>query len=263
MIEEFDYPEEALKYLNILIKGANDFVASNQIDYLIELIKEDMEDQSYQVFKTYLNLIFNSLPVKILPYFLENLIKLQDPYWFIQKLINFLIKANRPIYQIKGLQLIQKIKDDSYIPYVFPLIYHAHLPLQKEAIKTIMLNGECSEKLLESDLKSRSEKKRMIARKVLKKVNPDNLRLMLEELESSDFIERIHAIKILAASGDRKWISKITNCLNDHDLSVKKAAIDALSQLGGKKAKKILNQKLLIEDYLPLRNIIQEHLENF
>jgi hypothetical protein len=258
-----DHPQEALDYLNALVFSARTSIASNQIDYLIELIKNDMESQPFPTFREYLNSIFSKIPAKILPEFLELLIKLRKPYWFLQRLINFLIDAKRPIYQIKALQLIQKVKDDSYIPLVVPLIYHAHPPLRKEAILTIKANPGCAEKMLESDIKSRSEKKRSIAKKVLRQINPENLRLALEMIDSQDFLERIHSIQTLAKTHNRKWISKITALLNDPDLAVRKAAIEAISHLGGKKAKKILNQKLLHEDYLPLRSIIQEQLENF
>ncbi|TFH29388.1 MAG: HEAT repeat domain-containing protein [Promethearchaeota archaeon] len=261
---EIDHPQEAWMYLNTLISSAKKSIASSQIDYLVNLIKEDMDDQSFATFRDYMNRIFSILPASLLPYFLESIITLNEaePYWFIQKLINFLINANRPIYQIKGLQLIQQIKDDSYVPYVIPLIYHSHKPLRKEAIKTIITNPGCAEKIVENDLRSRSENKRILAAKLLRKINPDNIRLALEQIESTDFIERIHAIQVLATSNDRKWVAKITPYLNDPDLSVKKVAIEAISQLGGTKAKKILNQKLLLEDYLPLKTIILEQLKN-
>ena len=258
-----DRPHEALDYLNTLVSSAGATIASNQIDYLIELIKNDMENQPFPLFREYLNSIFSKMPAKILPEFLELLIKLRKPYWFLQKLINFLIDAKRPIYQIKALQLIQKIKDDSYTPLVVPLIYHPHTPLRKEAILTIKVCPGCAEKMLEAELKSRSENKRAIAKKVLRQINPDNLRLALEMIDSQDFLERIHAIQSLAKTHNRKWIAKITALLNDPDLAVRKAAIEAISHLGGKKAKRILNQKLLNEEYLPLRSIIQEQLDNF
>ncbi len=264
MTENIDHPQEAWKYLNTLISSSKKSIATNQISYLINLIKEDMEDQGFAVFREYLNKMFSKLPASVLPYFLESLITLREtePYWFIQKLINFLINANRPIYQIKGLQLIQQIKDDSYVPYIIPLIYHTHKPLRKEAIRTIVANPGCAEKIVEGDLRSRSEKKRTKAVKLLRKINPENIKLALEQIESTDFIERIHAIQVLANTNNRKWIAKITTFLNDPDLSVRKAAIEAISGLGGTNAKKILNQKLLHEEYLPLKVIIQEQLKN-
>ncbi|MHA1518865.1 MAG: HEAT repeat domain-containing protein [Promethearchaeota archaeon] len=264
MVENNDHLQEAWKYLKTLISSAKISIASNQIDYLINLIKEDMEDQDFVTFREYMNRIFSELPASILPYFLESLITLKDPepYWFLQKLINFLINANRPIYQIKGLQLIQQIKDDSYVPYIIQFIYHAHKPLSKAAIKTIVANPGCAEKIVEGDLRSRSENKRLIAAKLLRKINPNNIRLALEQIGSVDFLERIHAIQVLASSNDRKYVAKITPSLNDSDLSVRKVAIEAISQLGGTKAKKILNQKLLMEDYLPLKIIIQKQLAN-
>ena len=93
MVENIDHPQEAWKYLKTLTSSAKTSIASNQIDYLINLIKEDMEDQSFVTFREYMNGIFSILPASILPYFLESMITLQEPepYWFIQKLINFFI----------------------------------------------------------------------------------------------------------------------------------------------------------------------------
>lgn len=156
-----------------------------------------------------------------------------------------------------------KNNDETLIPLAIPLIYHSHLPLQQEAIKTIIQFPSISEPILENALRSRSEKKLNIVKKVLNQLNPNNIKLAVAELNNPDFLIRVNALKILGSTGDRKWITKILPFLEDDDMAVRKAAIEALSQLGGRKAKQILSQTLIREDYPPLKLIIQKQLKKW
>ncbi|MCF2140686.1 MAG: HEAT repeat domain-containing protein [Candidatus Lokiarchaeota archaeon] len=263
MNKKLEHPTKAFQYLDKWHKTSLSSMADNQLAYLLKLLINDMENQNYSIFKEYMNQILSHLPIKILPLFLENIIHSNDPEWFQQNCINFLIHANRPIYQIKGLQIIQKNNDETLIPLAIPLIYHSHLPLQQEAIKTIIQFPSISEPILENALRSRSEKKLNIVKKVLNQLNPNNIKLAVAELNNPDFLIRVNALKILGSTGDRKWITKILPFLEDDDMAVRKAAIEALSQLGGRKAKQILSQTLIREDYPPLKLIIQKQLKKW
>ncbi|MHA1777026.1 MAG: hypothetical protein DRO88_09325 [Promethearchaeia archaeon] len=263
MAEKSAHPSKAFQYIDQWNYSSLSVISDNQIIHLKHLFIEDMKNQKYSHFKEYLSQILNFLPGKILPFFLENLVNLEDPEWYRQNCLSFLIHATRPIYQIKGIKIIQKLQDESLIPLVFPLIFHSHPPLQKEAIKTLLLYPLIAEPILENSLKTRSRRKREIVLKVLHRINPQNLRLAVEELNNPDFLIRIRAIQVLGKSRDRKWLSKLLPFLNDSDLGVRKAVIEAISDLGGKKAKKILNQSLIRENYPPLKLIIQEQLEKW
>lgn len=263
MTEKFIHPSKAYEYIDQWHKSPFSSISDNQLSHLKHLFIADMENQKYPYFKNYLQQILNHLPGKILPFFLDNLANPDDPEWYRQNCLSFLIHANRPIYQITGIKIIQKMQDESLIPLILPLIFHNHIPLQKQAIKTLLNYPQIAEPFLENSLKTRSKRKQEIAIKVLHQVNPANLKLAVMELSNPDFLFRINAIQVLGKSGERKWLTKLLPLLEDPDLGVRKAAVEAISKLGGKKAKQILYQSLIREDYPPLKLIIQEHLKKW
>ena len=79
-------------------------------------------------------------------------------------------------------------------------------------------------------------------------------------MEDPDFLTRIVAIEKLGNIKDRKWIDRIATALNNNDTAVQKAAIDALTQIGGKKVKKILSLKLAYENSPPIQEILRNSI---
>ncbi len=124
----------------------------------------------------------------------------------------------------------------------------------------ILENPGNVEILLEQTLTDRSKQKRLIAFRLLNQINPNNIKLLLIQMEDPDFLTRIVAIEKLGNIKDRKWIDRIATALNDNDTAVQKAAIDALTQIGGKKVKKILSLKLAYENYPPIQEILRNSI---
>ena len=155
-----------------------------------------------------------------------------------------------------GLKLIQKIKNSSYTSLIEPFIYSNHLPLRQLTIRILLDNPGNIETILEQNLSDRNPKRRGLTEKLLFRINPTNLKIAQKRLTSVDFLERIQAISILADTKDKKIIVKLAPILKDPDISVRKAAIEGMVGIGGKKAKMILRDHMLVETHLPLRKFI-------
>jgi HEAT repeats len=253
--------QKALDYIIELAKiGFKDF-QTDDIREIISICYSDLEEIPTDENRQYIDNIFSALPPKTIPLFLDTITQTFEPIESVQKILHYLIYTERPIFQIRGLQLAMNLKDETTIPKIVPLIFSHHKPLSQKAIELLLTLKGNAEKILEQYLPDRSPNKRELAIKIMKKLNPSNIKLAIQQLNSEDFLERIEAINVLGETNERKYINKIERLLSDKDLSVKKTAIEAIAKLGGRKAKKILNVSLLEEDYPPMIRLINFSLQ--
>ncbi len=255
MKSNFPQPTKALTFLQEMKELGDKFWNPPQIEHFLDLILEDIDPKSNLDSQHYLEHIFFSIPPKLFPFLLEKLS--QKSHGEIgRKIILYLLRTDRPLYQINALQMIVERNTDNFAPYIIPLIFSGHKPLQQQAIHTILRVPGSAELILEQILNDRSVKRQKRAMKLLSKLNPLNHKLALKTIESDDFIERITGIQHLSNSKDKKWIPTIEKFLMDPDIAVRKAAIQSLSSIGGTKVKKILKQQLNVQDFAPLRRLL-------
>jgi len=236
--------EESSKTINLLkeiTSNSQNIIKFKKIDLVIESLLEEIIDKSYSYVDEILAYLFSHLNSNLIPYFLNQLVNIAIPSVSGHKIALYLIKAeSRPIYQIKGLQLVSSLKDSSFAPFIINLIFSSHKPLQQQAIR-----------------------RKELAARLMKQINPDNIKLAQIMIESEDFLERIEGIKIISETGNRKWIKKIFEKMLgiEKDLAVRKAIFEAITSLGGKKAEKILQISLENEDFTPMRNLIYNSIQ--
>ena len=243
------------------IRDVNAFHLELDIDQLLQYLFNDLSYNTYNEHKIYLESIFSTLRPQDVALFLDSLSKIIEPMDYMSTIGLFLIQSQRPVFKLHGVEIALNLQDKRFIPYIIPIIYTKHIPLRQKAIETILSLQGKAEEILEQHLQEKVPSKQHLASKILKKLNPQNAKLGIFMLQNEDFIIRIEGIKILAETNNNKYLSKIEPYLDDTDMAVRKAAIEAISQFGGRKAKQILNQKLIEEEFPPLREIIQTSLE--
>ena len=254
--------EESSKTINLLKEITSDsqnIIRFKKIDLIIESLLEEILEKPYLYVNHLMDYLFSHLNSNFIPYFLNQLVYISISSKSAQKIALYLIKEeSRPIYQIKGLQLVSLLKDSSFAPFIIPLIFSAHKPLQQQAIRSLLATPGNSEEILERYLQDRSPQRKDLAARLMKQINPDNVKLAQIMINSDDFLERIEGIKIISETRNRKWIKKTFEKMLEieRDLAVRKAIIEAITLLGGKKAEKILQISLENEDFTPMRNLI-------
>lgn len=253
-------PITAFKFIKEMKELGDKFWNDSQISHLLSLIHSDLEKKSIMDSQHYLEHIFFTIPPKLFPFLLDHLTRVSEGE-IGRKIILYLLRTDRPLYQINALQMIIKRGQDNFAPYIIPLIFSAYEPLKKQAIRTIIIVPGSAELILEQILKDRSKKRQNVAIKLLSKINPSNHKLAMKMLESDDYIERITAINHLADSENSKWLSTLEKFLSDPDIAVRKSAIDGIAKIGGKKAKTILSKHLEIQDFEPLVRLISNNIE--
>lgn len=257
---EIPPPVKALSFIQEMKDLGDKFWNEPQIQHFLELIYEDLENKSILDSQRYLEHIFFTIPPKLFPYLLDHLTHRSEGE-IGRKIILYLLRTDRPIYQIKALQMIITRGKDNFAPYIIPLIFSGYNPLKHQAIITIIKVPGSAELILEQILNDRSKKRQRQAMQLLRKLNPTNHKLALKMLESDDFIDRIDAINHLAETNDSRWIATIEKFLNDSDIAVQKAAIEGITRIGGTKAKKILTEQLDSQDFPPLRRLLSSQIQ--
>jgi hypothetical protein len=260
MDDKINPPKNALIFIGEMKDLRDKYWDSSQLEHLMALLIEDLENKSTLESQHYLEQIFFSIPPKLFPFLLDSLTQIAFDETG-RKIIIYLLRTDRPIYQIKALQMIIDRKTDNFAPYIIPLIFSSYEPLKKQAIKTIIKVPGSAVLILEQILTDRSKKRQLLAVKILKRIAPKNHKLALKLLHSDDFIDRITGIEHLTNSKDEKWLKTIENFLRDPDIAVQKAAIEAIGKLGGKRAAEILMKQRAIQDFPPLQRIIDFHIE--
>lgn len=252
---------QAIQFLRISAK--NDHKGLNPHDYeeLMLCIEADFCVIPTKKIHAYLHRVFDELPYHIVPDLIDHLIVTYQNGKYSRSLAYFLLTTERPIYQLKALRIIKNTNDAFFAPFILPLIFSNYQPLQQESVETLIKNKGNVEFLLEHLLHDHSPEKRDFAAKLLLRINPQNVKAAIYMLGNQDFLQRINAINILANTKERKWIPKIAVLLNDPDLAVQKASIEAIAELGGNNAKNILESRLAQEAHLPLREILQKVLK--
>ena len=254
--------EESSKTINLLkeiTSNSQNIIKFKKIDLIIENLLEEILDKKYLYADQILDYLFFHLNSNLIPYFLNQLVNISIPSESAHKIAKYLIKADsRPIYQIKGLQLVSSLKNSSFAPFIINLIFSSYKPLQQQAIRTLLKTPGNREEILEQYLQDRSPQRKELAARLMKQINPDNVKLAQIMINSDDFLERIKGIKIISETGNRKWIKKTFEKMVEieKDLAVRKAIFEAITSLGGKKAKKILQISLENENFTPMRNLI-------
>ena len=255
---------QAFAFLELINEFGRSEMTADEINHLIELILRDLNTQEADAASTYLDEVFESVPSNSLLIIIDELSNIGEPLKSAQYVAMHLLYTDRPIFQIKGLKLIERIADSDFVPHIIPLMFSSYTPLQLKAIELISTLEGNAEEILEQYLQNRSMFKRNLSAQVLMKLNPTNPKLAPFLLESEDFVERIEGIRVLAANGERRLIAKIEPFLQDSDMAVVKAAIEAIAALGGRRAMKTLLAKLTQEDlYTPLKTLISKLIEDF
>ncbi|QEE16580.2 HEAT repeat domain-containing protein [Promethearchaeum syntrophicum] len=247
-----------------ITENSQNIVKFKKIDLVIEKLLEEILDKTYQYTDQILNYLISHLNSNLIPYFLNQLTMISVPSKSGHKIAMYLIKAeSRPIYQIKGLQLVSSLKNSIFTPFIINLIFSSHKPLQQQAIRTLLKTPGNREEILEQYLQDRSPQRKELAARLMKEINPDNVKLAQIMINSEDFLERIEGIKIISETGNRKWIKKTFQKMleNEKDLAVRKAIFEGITSLGGKKAEKILEISLENEDFTPMRNLIYNSIQ--
>ena len=258
-------PQTSLQFIRHLTQKNAQQVSEEDVECITRLLAEELAQQSFYENRLLLENLFAEVSPGVMPALLDILMKITGPEntQAIQAIILFLLKSNRPIFQIKGLQKVIATNDPKYTAFITPLMFSSHKPLQQQAIRTLFKVPGNGEIILEKILTDRSANKRAIAKRVLRMINPNNSKLAMKQLESEDFLERITGIERLSQTFERKYIGKIEALLHDPDIAVQRAALDGIAQLGGRKAKKILTACLHQEMYPPLQKIISDLLASF
>lgn len=255
-------PQTSLQFIRHLTQKNAPQVSEEDVESIARILTEELAQQSFYENRLLLENLFAEVSPGVMPALLDILMKIEGPE-NIQAIILFLLKSNRPIFQIKGLQKVIAMNDPKYTAFITPLMFSSYRPLQQQAIRTLFEVPGNGEIILEKILTDRSANKRAIAKRVLRMINPNNSKLAMKQLESEDFLERITGIERLSQTFERKYIGKIEPLLHDPDIAVQRAALDGIAQLGGRKAKKILTACLDQEIYPPLLKIISNLLANF
>lgn len=258
---KFQEPIKAIIFIKEMKDLGDKYWDSSQLEHLLSLILNDLESKSTIESQHYLEHIFFSIPPKLFPFLLDALTSQITADEISRKIIVYLLRTDRPVYQIKALEMIIERNSDNFAPYIIPLIFSSYEPLQKQAIKTIIKVPGSAELILEQILNDRSKKRQNLAMKILKRINSQNHKLAIKMLDSEDFVDRITGINHLAQSNDTKWIKILKNFLHDSDIAVQKAAIEAISNIGGKKAEQVLLEYRENQNYVPLLKILDFHLE--
>jgi hypothetical protein len=251
---------KAITFLKLRQKTLQNHLESQEIEQITALIFSDISQLSGSETITYLSNLLSELPAMDLPQVLNNIGNGTDNSATLEKIVLFLIKSARPIYQLKALRIIILNRMTTFLPIIYPLIFSSYEEIQGTAIDTICSLRGNSELLLEQSLQDRSPQKRKIAIQVMQKYNPNNLKLTLIQLEDPDFLVRISALQKLGQINDRKWLDRIYPLLSDKDQAVQKTAIETIAILGGRNAKKVLLGKLSTETYPPMRKLIENCL---
>jgi len=260
----FEEKSKTISLLKEITSNSQNIIKFKKLDLIIEKLLVEILDKSYSYTDEILDYLFSHLNSNLIPYFLNQLVNISITSESGHKIALYLIKAeSRPIYQIKGLQLVSSLKDSSFAPFIIPLIFSTHKPLQQQAIRTLLKTPGNREEILEHYLQDRSPQRKELAARLMKQINPDNVKLAQIMINSEDFLERIEGIKIISETGNRKWIKKTFEKLFEieKDLAVRKAIIEAITSLGGKKAEKILQISLKNEDFTPMRNLINNSIQ--
>src|SRR6056297_2547469 len=187
------------------IRNMKDFRQDIDIEYTIQILTKDLKGDNIGSFSNYLDEIVSVFPPKQLAEFISKLAKITRPIEVANKIAIFLLNHARPLFQIQGVFMVENLGDEGFIPLVVKHIYSTHKPLQKKAIKLVINLQGNAEEILESHIKSKSERKRKIAYRVLRCLNPDNIKLCFEALESEDFIVRSEAIKKIGNTKRKKY----------------------------------------------------------
>jgi len=260
MNESTPFQSEAIIYLQLIRRNPPLPLSETEQTQLNAYLIDDLNHIGPENIEKFINCCFSEIPPNSIPWFLDTLQNLTLSSITLQKIALALLNSNRPIYQLKALPLIRQLNLPVFAPLVYELIFSTQSQLQQQAIDTLLhLNGNI-EFILEQGLTEKNQKKRSIVIRLLSKFNPNNIKLAQINLQDPDFVTRINAIKILAKTNDRKWIPKISTIVQDTDLAVQRAAIEALAELGGRRVKQILTDRLKNETYEPMRAIIQENL---
>ena len=254
------FESQAINFLNLRKVQKHDSLVPEEISQLYSLICSDIPYLAGKILMDYFSTIFSEIPAVNLPLLLDEMVQIETPAEILEKFAIYLLKSNCPIFQIKALKIVQQLRQPFFIPLIYPFVFGTHKPLAQVASAVILENPGNVEILLEQTLTDRSKQKRLIAFRLLNQINPNNIKLLLIQMEDPDFLTRIVAIEKLGNIKDRKWIDRIATALNDNDTAVQKAAIDALTQIGGKKVKKILSLKLAYENYPPIQEILRNSI---
>ncbi len=260
----FEESSKTINFLKEITSNSQNIIKFKKLDIIIKSLLEEIVDKNYLYVDEILDYLFSHLNSNLIPYFLNQLVSISIRSESGHKIALYLIKADsRPIYQIKGLQLVPSLKDSSFTPYIIPLIFSLHKPLQQQAIQTLLATPGNREEILEQYLQDRSPQRKELAARLMKQINPDNVKLAQIMINSEDFLERIEGIKIISETGNRKWIKKTFEKLYEieKDLAVRKAIIEAITSLGGRKAEKILQISLENEDFTPMRNLLSNSIQ--
>ena len=256
-----DHPT-CLQFVRYLTQKNVEHISDEEVKKIAQLLANELAHQTFYENRILLENLFAEVSPAVMPSLLDILMKMEG-LENIQAVILFLLKSNRPIFQIKGLQKIISIGDSRYTAFITPLLFSTYKPLQQQAIRTLFKVPGNGEIILEKILTDRSANKRAIAKRVLRMISPNNAKLAMKQLESGDFLERIAGIERLSQTQERKFIGKIEPLLQDPDIAVQRAALDGIAHLGGRKAKKILTACLHQENYPPLQKIILSLLASF
>jgi hypothetical protein len=254
-------PNSSLLYLNEINAIKRDHLTDKEFELLFQKLKLDLVNKNQEHNLELLDALYSMIPVQDLPVFFNRILQEFESHRIeLCHIINSLLITQRPVYQMYALNIIEYLNEPIFVPAVVSLALESHIPLRQKAFNTLRKVDGQTQLILEGYLKDRCKPKRELAAKILKEIAPQNQKLALYNLTNPDFIERANALNILGKTGDKKFLPKIEECLEDGDIAVKKAAIDAIGQIGGKKAVEILRGQLGLQDHEPLCNIIRDYI---
>ncbi len=244
--------DNAIQY----IKDTLDFRQNLDFDLITEYVKEELSEEMECLPSEYLDGLINEIPPNNLPELLDRVSDITTPKSVGIKIALFLVTSERPIFQLKGIQLISKLNIADFVPYIIDYIYSEHPELQKAAMDTVSKLHGNAEFILKTHLKSRSKQKRHIAKRLLRRINPQNVNLALYSLDDEDFIVRVEAVEVIGNTKNSKYLRYLKPLLNDNDMAVRKAAAEGIAKIGGIKAKALLQDVFAIETHEPLKGLI-------
>ncbi|MFX0169771.1 MAG: HEAT repeat domain-containing protein [Candidatus Hodarchaeota archaeon] len=121
-----------------------------------------------------------------------------------------------------------------------------------------MTNGESLQKLIKALLEGDDPKEQVLAAHNLGKLGDrDAVDPLITALEDENLYVRKAAVEALAVLGDWKAVDPILQRLEDADLYVRQAAASALGELGEMRAEEFLQERLKIEPELIVRHAIK------
>ncbi|MFX0141160.1 MAG: HEAT repeat domain-containing protein, partial [Candidatus Hodarchaeota archaeon] len=243
--------KKAVKILIELIDDKNPIVRRNSVRALEKLIEpsdlrhliEKLGDNNLEVRKTTIHVLGNIGDKSSVKPLLE---LLKDPEPDIRR------HTVRALYRI--------LKGESSLKTIYNTLKSKNSVLRLEVIKLLgLIENPDSLKYLTSLLNSSNGKIRTLALNVIVKISKakklmDNS--ILQGLEAKEWQIRRYCAKIIGVIGDDSNIDSLFNLLNSTKSSVRRAAIEALSKLGGNKIIEISKKYLENPDWRIRRSVV-------